>query len=244
MQIPFLHQQLILETERLRDMHRSMMMHESAIPSGETEALLQQLRKIYGIALQLGNENALQLLNEIHLANSQQFAAKEIENESVKSVEKIREPEMQEKTIDKTADMPVAVQQPVESPVAKQVNAQPVNAAPNVQSARTVAKKFAEPSTLAEKIAGNESQRRLSDNIKIPVKDINAAIGINEKFQFINQLFHGDSNRYNQFITELNNCPTADEAHNSIQKMSDANQWNDAPIARHFIEVVERRFSV
>src|SRR3569832_2302432 len=74
MQIPFLHQQIILETERLRDMHRSMMMHNAAIPSSEMEAFLKLLRKLYEVSLQLGSENSIQLLNEVHLAHAMSAA--------------------------------------------------------------------------------------------------------------------------------------------------------------------------
>jgi hypothetical protein len=236
MQIPFLHQQIILETEKLRDTHRSMMMHESTIPTAEMESFLQQLRKIYGIALQLGNENALQQLNEIHLANAQQFAAKELENEAAK----VRE--AQNLASIKT-DIPPENKQPEENrvaaPPAKNIAAKE-NTTP---SGQTVAKKFTEHATLGNKIAGTDSHKRLSDNLKLPVKDIHAAIGINEKFQFISQLFHGDSNKYNQFIQEMNNCPSVELAHDTIKQIADTNRWENQPTAKHLIELIERKFT-
>src|SRR4051812_1991549 len=108
---------------------------------------------------------------------------------------------------------------------------------------QTVGNKFSGTSSIADKMAGNDVTKRFSENIKLPVSDINAAIGINEKFQFINQLFHGDSQKYSQFVNELNNCPTADVAKNAIQKIAAVNHWESIPVAKHFIEVVERRFA-
>ena len=42
MQSPILHQQLILSTERLRDLHRSMQAHSSAIPAAEMDVFLAE----------------------------------------------------------------------------------------------------------------------------------------------------------------------------------------------------------
>ena len=232
MQIPFLHQQIILETERLRDLHRSMMMHNSAIPASEMENFLQQLRKLYEISLQLGNENSLQLLNEVFLASQQHT--------------KYSQPQHQEEQ--KNIQQAIVTKQP-ESPViasavtnihAESIPVQPVS---NNSFGQTVGKKFTEQSTVGGKIAGADNQKRFSDNIKLPVSDINSAIGINEKFQFINQLFHGDSQKYTQFISELNNCPSADVARRSIQQIAESNHWETIPVAKHFIDVIERRFA-
>ena len=68
MQILLLHQQILLQTERLRELHRSLMLHTSAIPSEEMESLLQEIRTLYNLALQLNNDNALKLLNDVQLA--------------------------------------------------------------------------------------------------------------------------------------------------------------------------------
>ena len=47
-----IHQQLIFSTERIRDLHRSMQAHSSAIPAAEMEVFLARC-KLYELALQL-----------------------------------------------------------------------------------------------------------------------------------------------------------------------------------------------
>ncbi len=240
-------------------MHRSMMMHNSAIPASEMEAFLQHLRKLYEVALQLGNENAIQLMNEIHYANEQKFkhqASEVAQNVNQPSAQTIIQPvpstvqnpvaQISEPvvTVNEIPETPVSVQQQVSESNTQTQTRQPIAAIDNhpVNEVRqTVAGKFTESPTIGDKIAGTE-QKRFSDNIKLPVKDINAAIGINEKFQFINQLFHGDSQKYTQFVSELNSCASADLAKQSIKQIAVANHWDTIPVAKHFMEVVERRF--
>jgi len=65
----------------------------------------------------------------------------------------------------------------------------------------------AEP-TLGDKLKTDE-QPTIADKItKSTINELREAIGINEKFLFINELFNGDLNRYNKIIDELDQLPT------------------------------------
>lgn len=252
MQIPLLHQQIILQTERLRDLHRSIMQHSSPAPSAEMENLLQEIRKLYTLALELNNENALQLLNEIHLASAKisipvsvapptENISQNIEGikakieippalEAIKEIQQISENLLQNNN------------HSIENSSEKKRNATDVNE--RFQDSHTVAAKFTDHPTVADKIAGHDGMKRISDSLKTPIKDIKAAIGLNEKFQFINNLFHGDAQKYNAFIDELNSSPSSELAMNNIHKISDSNNWEaHASSAKSFMDIIERRFS-
>jgi len=61
--------------------------------------------------------------------------------------------------------------------------------------------------SLNEKITAGKSELTLSDKINLkPITDLKATIGINEKFQFINELFDGSSEQYNEAVARLNTC--------------------------------------
>ena len=248
MQILLLHQQILLETERLRDLHRSIMSHSSPVPAAEMENLLQEIRNLYSLALQLNNENALQLLNEIQMAANKQILP--FSKSSLLSSEN-SEPFLSKKPEEIQVDVPEdTIPEVVQPPVSNISEKHPEkkhlvsDIHEMFHDAPTIAKRFSDHQTLAEKIAGNGSLKRVSDNQKTSVKDIKSAIGLNEKFQFINQLFNGDAKCYHSVIDELNKSSSIDIALNSIKEISDSNNWESHPAsAKSFIEIVERRFS-
>ncbi len=248
MQILLLHQQILLETERLRDLHRSIMSHSSPVPAAEMENLLQEIRNLYSLALQLNNENALQLLNEIQMAANQLVLP--LSKSSLQSAENtvpFQRIEPDETLVNDPKDsipemVPSSVSYIKEKPLEKKHIASDIHEM--FHDSPTIAKRFSDHQTLAEKIAGNGNMKRVSDNQKSSVKDIKSAIGLNEKFQFINQLFNGDAKKYHSVIDELNTSTSVDIALNSIREISDFNNWESHPAsAKSFIEIVERRFS-
>lgn len=77
------------------------------------------------------------------------------------------------------------------------------------------------------------------------IKDLKQAIGINEKFLFINELFEGNLNDYNNAISQLNSMSSKKEADTFIEsKLKVKYNWNETSKAQNiFIQLVERRFS-
>lgn len=53
-----------------------------------------------------------------------------------------------------------------------------------------------------------------------PVGDLREAIGINDKFQFINELFNGDLGQYNKVLDELNNFSSLQGALTYLSELS------------------------
>lgn len=233
MQIPLLHQQIMLATERLRDLHRSIMTHTSPVPAAEMEFLLLEIRNLYNIALQLNNENAIHLLNEVQLAmKPPEFSPAIIELNSPGIVES--KPAASRSTEEKIN--PVVNQLPFQQVRMTEANGK-------YHEVPTHATRFTDHKTLADIINTVETTRKISDKLKTSVRDIKAAIGINEKFQFINHLFNGDALKYNSIIEELNNSSSV-VAMKMVNVLSEENSWESHPAsAKSFIEIVERRFS-
>lgn len=78
-----------------------------------------------------------------------------------------------------------------------------------------------------------------------PVKDLRKAIGINDRFLFINELFRGDETMYERSIKTINSFNIYPEAEYWINReMKTKLGWNnDNSTVQHFDQLVKRRFS-
>jgi hypothetical protein len=78
-----------------------------------------------------------------------------------------------------------------------------------------------------------------------PVKDLRKAVGINDRFLFINELFRGDENMYERCIKTINSFNIFPEAEYWItRELKVKLGWNtDSPTVLHFDQLVKRRFS-
>ncbi|HMT74659.1 MAG TPA: hypothetical protein PKA77_11375 [Chitinophagaceae bacterium] len=78
-----------------------------------------------------------------------------------------------------------------------------------------------------------------------PVKDLRKAIGINDRFLYINELFRGDENMYERCIKTINNFNIYAEAEYWINRELKVKLgWNnDNEVVKQFDQLVRRRFS-
>ena len=91
-----------------------------------------------------------------------------------------------------------------------------------------------------------QSKTELMEVLKeTPVKDLRKAIGINDRFIFLNELFRGDENTYERSIRTINNFNIYAEAEYWISRELKLKLgWDNAsPTVVHFDQLVKRRFS-
>jgi hypothetical protein len=91
-----------------------------------------------------------------------------------------------------------------------------------------------------------QSTTELSDRLKeSPIKDLRKAIGINDRFLFINELFRGDEAMYERSIKTINSFNIFAEAEYWISReLKTKLGWNiDHPAVDQFDNLVRRRFS-
>ncbi|MET0464396.1 MAG: hypothetical protein ABW007_14620 [Chitinophagaceae bacterium] len=161
--------------------------------------------------------------------------------------------------------VPVTVK---EEPVAKQVEkivvveekrtiayAQQTSAYQPVAQHEIVSDPLNEIPTLSHQV--NKSDESINDKLKqvktelaemfkdIPVKDLRKAIGINDRFVFINDLFRGDEAMYERSIKTINGFNIFPEADYWISRELKVKLgWdNDHPLVLQFDQLVKRRFS-
>lgn len=76
------------------------------------------------------------------------------------------------------------------------------------------------------------------------ITDLKSSIGINEKFQFINELFEGNMKEYNVAVDQINSFSSHSQAESYISNLETVYKWKpDNQIADNFKELVERRFA-
>lgn len=100
------------------------------------------------------------------------------------------------------------------------------------------------PESLNEKL--KQSKIELSDMLtEAPVRDLKKAIGVNDRFLFINELFRGDEAMYERSIKTINNFSIYPEAQYWIERELKVKiGWKESdPIVKQFDQLVKRRFS-
>ncbi len=92
-----------------------------------------------------------------------------------------------------------------------------------------------------EHISANHPSKDISGKLQSKkVDDIGKAIGLNDKFLYINELFNGDSVLYKQTIESLNNTDDLDTAISMLQ--TKFNWDRDDENALKFMDIVKRKF--
>ena len=90
-----------------------------------------------------------------------------------------------------------------------------------------------------------EIKIELSEKLKdAPIKDLKKAIGINDRFLFINELFRGDEAMYERSIKTIQNFSIYAEAEFWIKRELKVKiGWHDNhPVVKQFDQLIRRRF--
>lgn len=109
----------------------------------------------------------------------------------------------------------------------------------------SLADTFQSTPTLNDRLASNQSDESIATKLKSnPVADLKKAIGINEKFALINELFQGDINAYNDAIEVLNTAVDEPTAISYLeQTLASKYGWNAADESYLKLRnLVERRY--
>lgn len=154
-------------------------------------------------------------------------------------------------TFDSTDDIPTLAQQrPAEhavyQPKPQQQEHVPVQPVFKPQPAKEVHELLpvAEGASLNEKLS--VKQNELSESLQdAPVKDLKKAIGINDRYLYINELFRGDEVMYERSIKTINSFAIFPEAEYWIRReLKSKLGWDDKmPVVKQFDQLVRRRFS-
>ena len=157
-------------------------------------------------------------------------------------------PEPEEKT--KAEEVPVTVEKVAESEMEEEPDKEkpePIEETEKpVEPPKTTLDLFSEapPETLGDTLTPTEKPA-IADSLQMSgISDLREAIGINDKFLFINELFNGDLERYNKVIDELNGFSGLSGAQTYLTELQVQFQWAEDGSAYQKLNVLlERKFS-
>jgi hypothetical protein len=109
----------------------------------------------------------------------------------------------------------------------------------------TIADKYKDQtSSLNEKIVDDKEDKSIAAKMqKEQITDIKLAIGLNEKFLFINELFDGDMQVYNDSIEKINSQPSLKDAVIFLNQLKSRFEWEETDETYIKLQnLVERKF--
>jgi hypothetical protein len=240
---PIIHQQIEYLLKKVTEQHEQMKQKQGAVPQGGIDAMIQNLRQLYEAALLLYQENAFATLDEMAAVAEQKILAEKRAAELRQSQQPAEPPPIQATPVKETV-VEISAQGEVKAEKPKTKKAGNVNAS-LFENAPTVGGKFGDEERLHTKIASKTSGETISHkHHHKPIADLKAAIGVNEKFLFINKLFDSSSQQYNEAVERLNTAQDYTSAKRIIdEELSNKYNWKaDNEVVKEFVELVERRF--
>ncbi len=97
----------------------------------------------------------------------------------------------------------------------------------------SIADKYkSESKNLNDKIQKSKADKSISSRMSHQsIKDLKSAIGINEKFLFINELYKGNMKAYNDSIIILNDCDSHEKAMEILDNLRSEYKWESDMVA-------------
>lgn len=237
-----LHNQLRHRLEDLMEKHQELMQRTPSIPQQEMTEFLQEIRIVYELALSLHQQNAITSMDELELAVAARYTGQPPapEAQPIPTVQHhpANSEEIMVDAINRTEEQKLPIGK-LPKKIAGELNEQ-------FEEAATVAQQFRETASLAEMMAQRAGSARLADSLQhSPISDLKTAIGINERFIFIQHLFNGDAAVFHNAVEKINSCESLQAAMQYLDsEFVGKYSWktNGEPV-RHFVELIERRFS-
>jgi len=107
-----------------------------------------------------------------------------------------------------------------------------------------MADRVSQPRSFRNEALGRQMIRQdVSRKLKSkPIEDISKAIGINDKFHYIRELFAGDTDLYEKTIRTLNEAQNFNQAFEFLNRNFDWDMEN--PSVQHLLELTRRKFII
>lgn len=202
------------------------------IPALELDLVLAKTRNLYDVLLMLKKYAVLEYNQEL---------SEPAENKSTPASE--NEMKKEEIKTEKAIDSDLAG---LEIPKSKAPNPAPADSK-NETDENTVAPKILsdrfkkQPNSLHDDLIQSKPYYDLSAKLQSkPLANIPSAIGINERFSFIQELFQGNTDKYNKTMQVLNDALDFNEAYNYIIENF---QWDmDSVLVQKILDLIRRKF--
>lgn len=229
--------------EKINILHDSLLSIDEEISSIEKDLLLNYIRQLYEQVLDIGTED--QPLKAIPVVKEVIDLPKEIKKEEPNEVS---ESQVTEPTNGKTEIIQSAaiVSEPAEQVVLVQTEKENVveESAPEQSHDPIIMEEINEELVAMFEI---KEAKELSEKLSnMPIKDLGSALGINDRFLTVNELFGGDSSAFKSCIDHINGLESYEEAKSYLlSNVAQKYEWSSSDRlkkAAGFISLVQRRF--
>ncbi len=273
--------------QRLCAIANKIVSHEGEVSRIERDLLLEDLRRLYDVALRMGEEGGEKMKEEKEVEKEGCGVMKpdeemlsstvmatmaamapvvEAQVESSHESEPEPEPELEPETEAKFVEQPpmeeiedngnsllfdeVIIEPEPENPVVLEPEPEPDpspepehHAAAGTQA--SLLDYLHAPQTQGDTLGDQlkPAAPTLGERLGNKVSDLRTVININDKFSFMNELFHNNMKAYNDFILRLNAIDTRDEALMCVNETSAQYKWDESsPAVQTFYKVFDKKF--
>lgn len=204
------------------------------IPEIEIDLTLQKLRNLYELMLAI--KKPQEAFAAVATAVTTTVAATVKNTETQKTTKTLTDEHVT------VTDIPVTTRIPANSasPIVVPANTAAVTSTKTTRETQTLSDQFKSPTTLHESL--HEAFSKDGDLLRHskPVSDLMTAIGINDRFTFVRELFGNDAQAFETTIKNLNDAQSFNDAYNfMIQHF----EWDmDSETVQMLLDIVRRKF--
>ena len=218
----------------IKDSFEAQKNISNKIPQIEIDLLLEKVRNFYDVLIKIDEQNKQsEKPGQPEQTEKEKQIDKQPKLEVIEIEEKIQKPETE---VDDIESEKILIQESLPEEKPDKSGSIDLFSGPSENNSE-------ETKTIVEKISEGKQQESIADKIqKDRIKDIKSAIGINEKFFFINELFDGIMKDYNDAIDQLDKFTSPSDANNYLKLLSEKHNWNkDSDAFVQLVEFVERK---
>jgi len=111
---------------------------------------------------------------------------------------------------------------------------------PEKHAKKTIGESFQTGKTLNDLISEIKKEKESGTGLNfLKINNLSHAISINDKIEFVRELFNNDADKYAEIVSKLNGADNLDSA---IYILTEVDFDNDKPAAKKFLNLVYRRF--
>nr|WP_320021317.1 hypothetical protein [uncultured Draconibacterium sp.] len=182
------------------------------------------------------DDKKTELLEEVESAASEN--ASEIDEETSSEREEPVADEQEEEQNSVPTDVEEVKEEPVNEEKLQEENEPEDEPDPVAVSSRIGDRAITEKS-VNDLLSGNDDKKLEYKISNSPVQSIQAAIGINDRYQYIRELFSGKAETFAKTVADLDNLGNIQEAVTYLQKNF---KWKKNETSLKFVNLVKRRF--
>ncbi len=249
--IPKIESALVMEKLQFAyDVYYKLANQAIPVPENKLEEIVQENKKEEEISKpQL--ENTIEDLEEaahesVITASEEETVILSVENETELFPDQQKETETKEPKAIEPEERKEDKSEKVIEPKSEEKEIKPEIKTPHEENIDLFSTTFdSEVKTVAEEISEKVNEESVADKFKNnKITDLKEAIGINEKFYFINELFDGVMKEYNEAIESLNTHLSKEEAFNYLNQLKEERDWNEGSEALGQLkDILERKFN-